>query len=285
MGGGRSMGSRGYRSFSAPRTPYSAPTSPSQPLGSPYQQRQSGGFLRGMAGGIVGGMLGGMLFRSLGMSGFGGMGGGGIGIFEILLIGLIGYGIWRYLAKPKREKTEPAIFNYNREASSNYSPQPLASSSDNRPDRETDIDAALGQIRRMDPAFDRPQFNDMCLDLFFKVQGAWANRDMTTVRELFTAEMYGIIQGDAEELKRHKKINRLDNIAVRSVEITEAWQESGSDFITARFSANLLDYTIDEISGQVLSGSKTDPVKFVEFWTFTRPVGNNLWQLSALAQE
>lgn len=290
MGGGRSRGSSGFRSFSAPRSPYSSPysspASPSRSPASPFQQRQGGGFLRGMAGGIVGGMLGGMLFRSLGMSGFGGMGGGGgIGIFEILLIGLIGYGIWRYMANRKREATDPAAFNYNRDAAPNYSPQPHAYSSEYQPGQETDVETALGQIRRMDPTFDEQNFKDACMDIFFKVQGAWANRDMTTVRHFFTAEMYGIIQGDAEDLKRRKQINRLDNIAVRSTDITAARQEAGNDFIAVRLYANLLDYTLDETTGQVLSGSKTEPVKFVEFWTFTRPVGNNPWQLTAIAQE
>ena len=83
-GGGRSMGSRGSRSYSTPRsTPAPAPASPSQgsrqfntpsaPASSPFG---GGGFLRSMAGGLVGGMLGGMLFRSLG---FAGGGTGGIG--------------------------------------------------------------------------------------------------------------------------------------------------------------------------------------------------------------
>ena len=107
---------------------------------------------------------------------------------------------------------------------------------------------------------------------------------MTTVRTLLTDEMFRIFQGDAEALKAQKKINRLENIAVRSVDITEAWQESGSDFITARVFANLLDYNVDETSGQVVEGSKTDPVKFEEYWTFTRSVGNNPWKLSAINQ-
>lgn len=37
-------------------------------------------------------------------------------------------------------------------------------------------------------------------------------------------------------------------------------------------------------SGKVISGSKTDPVKFEEYWTFTRQVGNNPWKLSAVTQ-
>jgi len=107
---------------------------------------------------------------------------------------------------------------------------------------------------------------------------------MLAVRSLLTDEMYDILQRDAEELKRSGKINRLDNIAVRTTDITEAWQESGRDFITVRFLANLLDYTVEESSGQIVSGSRTEPVKFEEYWTFSRPVGNNPWQLSAINQ-
>jgi predicted lipid-binding transport protein (Tim44 family) len=96
--------------------------------------------------------------------------------------------------------------------------------------------------------------------------------------------MSGILQSDAEKLKSERRMNRLENIAVRSVDVVEAWQESGRDYITVRFYANLLDYTVDETTGQVASGSKTEPVKFEEYWTFTRPVGNNPWKLSAISQ-
>jgi predicted lipid-binding transport protein (Tim44 family) len=96
--------------------------------------------------------------------------------------------------------------------------------------------------------------------------------------------MFRVIQDDSEKLKSERKVNKLENIAVRSVDMVEAWQESGRDYITVRFYANLLDYTVDEATGKVLSGSKTEPVKFEEYWTFTRLVGNNPWQLSAIQQ-
>ena len=85
--------------------------------------------------------------------------------------------------------------------------------------------------------------------------------------------MFGILKKDLDELTSRKQINRLENIAVREVEIVDAGQERGEDFITVRLYANLLDYVVDEKSGEVLSGSSSDPVKFVEFWTFTRNVG------------
>ena len=150
--------------------------------------------------------------------------------------------------------------------------------------RESDVETGLRHIRQMDPRFAERDFTDGCMDRFFKIQGAWANRDMSGIRNLLTDEMYKALQEEADQLRAKQRINRLDNIAVRSVEITEIWQEGGADFITAKIYANLLDYTTDERTGEVVSGSRTEPVKFQEYWTFTRPVGDHPWKLSAIHQ-
>jgi predicted lipid-binding transport protein (Tim44 family) len=122
------------------------------------------------------------------------------------------------------------------------------------------------------------------MDIFFKIQGSWMQRDLTPVQGLLTDDLRRTLQADLDDLKRQGRINRLENIAVRSVEIVEAWQEQGLDYVTARMYANLLDYTTDE-AGKVLEGSTTEPVKFEEFWTFTRPVGPNGWKLSGINQK
>jgi len=233
---------------------------------------------------VVGGPVGGMLFRSLGFGGAGGTGGGGIGLFEIILIGGILYGIWWYIKKRRREASVTMGPTHYQQSSMAEPQMPDYAPSHGQQAASADIGAGLNYVRQMDPAFDEQQFKDQCMDNFFKVQGAWANRDMSAVRDILTDEMNRILQDDANALKLKKRINRLENIAVRTVEPAEVWQESGRDFITVRFYANLLDYTTDETTGEVISGSKTDPVKFEEFWTFTRPVGNNPWQLSAINQ-
>ena len=71
---------------------------------------------------------------------------------------------------------------------------------------------------------------------------------------------------------------------MRSVDIIQAWQEQGQDYLAVRFLANLLDYTVDEKTNQVVEGSNSQPVKFEEYWTFTRPVGPGPWRLSAITQ-
>jgi predicted lipid-binding transport protein (Tim44 family) len=289
-GGSRSMGSRGSRSYSRPATLPSQAIPPRQqvtPAPIPFpQQQQSGGFMRNMAGGllggIAGGMLGGMLFRSLGMAGGGMGGGGGIGLFEIILLAGIGYLIYRFI-KNRRAANSSTPYVQNgyqggtvTPISNEYSGNQLATG---------DVNTGLGYIRQMDASFDEQRFNDTAMDIFFKIQGSWMNRDLTPVTGLLTDEMKRIFQGDLDSLLRDKQVNRLENIAVRNVEAVEAWQESGQDYITALIYANLLDYTTDDTTGAVVSGSKTEPVKFEEYWTFTRPVGNNPWRLSAINQK
>jgi len=281
-GGGMSSGSRGSRSFSSPSQPYSAPA-PSQPM-TPQLPSQQPSIWRSLAMGVAGGFLGSLLFSGLshGM-GDGGFGGSGIGLLDIILIGGLLYIIYMFI-KRRKEVASTAGYSYQTDASQSAGQQTgFADSSQDKRYAGGDVQMGLRHIRQMDPSFDEAKFSELCMDNFFKIQGAWINRDMTVVRNLLTEEMVGILQRDADKLKTEKKINKLDNIAVRSVEITEAWQEEGTDFITVRIVASLLDYTVSE-SGELLSGSKTEPVKFEEYWTFTRPGGNHDWQLSAINQ-
>lgn len=277
-GGSRSMGSSGSRSYSRPVSP--RPSTPQQAAPSPsFQQPAAGGFMRSMAGGIAGGLLGGMLFRSLGFSGMGGgMGGGGIGLFEIILLAGIGYLIYRYIKK-NRDGSSTNAFPYQ-----GGNVTPISQGYQQSIPEAEDVETGLAHIRQFDSSFDENRYNDLVMDNFFKIQGAWMNRDLTPVSGILTDEMRRVFQSDLDKLIRDKQVNRLENIAVRKVEIVEAWQEAGQDYINTLVYANLLDYTTDE-TGSVLSGSKSDPVKFEEYWTFTRPVGNNPWKLTAIDQK
>ena len=283
VGGGTSSGSRGSRSYSSPSSPYSSPspysqsTSPSQPV-SPQTQQPS--IWRSLGMGMAGGFLGSLLFGGMGMGGFGGS---GIGLLEIILIGGLLYFLYSYLRRRNQAESAAGAYYQTDSASAPERQTSLSASPQYQEFAGSDVETGIRHIRQLDASFDKARFSDLSMDNFFKIQGAWINRDMASVKGILTEEMFGILKRDADKLRAEKKINKLDNIAVRSVEITEAWQEAGIDFITVRFLASLLDYTVSE-GGELLSGSKTEPVKFEEYWTFTRPAGNNTWQLSAINQ-
>ncbi len=285
--GGGSSGSRGSRSYSAPATPSPSPVSPSQsaaPTSPQSAPQRPGGLFGGLMGGIGGFLLGGLIGSLL----FGGMGGGlfgGIGLLEILIIAGLIYFAMSYMRRHQEVELPPATGGaYSGGSSWSPGTQSTASATVEAPAVGDDLDRGIRNIRQMDAAFDPATFPETATDLFFKVQAGWMSRDMGPARDLLTSEMYAGMQKDCDRLRAQRRINRLENIAVRSTEVTEAWQEGGQDFVTVRFLANLLDYTVDEATGQVLEGSRTEPVKFEEYWSFVRPVGPNRWKLSAIQQ-
>ena len=298
-GGGSSGGSRGSRSYSAPRTPSqvspSRPTAPATPaapaaaMRPPAPQRSGWG---GMLGGLlVGGLLGSLLFGGLGHMGGGLF--GGIGLLEIAVIGGLIFLAITWMRRRQQVPTgQPAYAGgYGGTYGGGYSGaswQPsdssMATGTIEAPAEPSDLDRGFGHIRQLDAHFDPAQFSEAATDMFFKVQAAWTGRDMARVGDLLTPEMREVLQAQCDKLRSERRVNRLENIAVRQAAVTEAWQEKGQDFATVYFLASLVDYTTDETGSMVVEGSRTEPIKFEEYWTFQRPVGPNPWRLSAIQQ-
>jgi predicted lipid-binding transport protein (Tim44 family) len=299
IGGGRSSGSRGSHSMSPPRQTFSPPpsrpqTAPPPAMVTPGQQPRPGmatpspspsgwgSFGRGLAGGLVGGMIGNMLFGGSGHAGPGGVpaSGGGctsIGLFDLLIIGGLLYLGYRWLTRRQEAYQTSNLGSPTTIPTSWQTPEPT-------PVPGFDLQAELASIRRTDPAFNEASFKEIAQDVFFKLQGTWMRQDPSLIKDLANPELAAILEKDLQELKSKGQINKLENIAVRQVEISEAWQEQGQDYITVGFLANLLDYTVDANTNLVLAGSDTEPVKFEEYWTFTRPTGTGTWKLSAITQ-
>jgi predicted lipid-binding transport protein (Tim44 family) len=291
-GGGFSGGSRGSRSYSAPRSPStpmspSSPTSPQRSLSSPTQPQRPGGFLGGFGGMLGGFLLGGLLGSLL----FGGLGHGlgGIGLMDILLVGgLAALAFFLF----RRRSAAPAPAYAGAAGASAWTPAETAApqaggSSVGAAPADVDfedLERGIAAIRTMDPAFTPLRFAALARDLFLRVQSAWTARDLSPVRGELTDELAGSLDADLGRLKALKRVNRLDKITLDVAEVTEAWQEYGKDFVSVRFRAGVLDYTVDETTGAVVEGSNTVPTGFEEFWTFTRPVGPNPWRLSAIQQ-
>jgi len=147
-----------------------------------------------------------------------------------------------------------------------------------------DVQRGLTEVGTAVPGFDAGRFPEEAMDIFFRIQAAWARGDLDPVRGLLAPEVRRELQRDLDALKAEGKINRLENIAVRRTQIQEAWVEAGSAFVGILFLANLLDYTVEERTGRLLSGSRDTPVRFAEFWTFLRPAGGSSWQLTAIQQ-
>jgi len=140
-------------------------------------------------------------------------------------------------------------------------------------------------ITALDSQFNEDLFKKHAADIFFKIQIGWAKKDISYISNFLTPQMNSIFEREVGRLKAELNTNYIENISLVSVNVEEAWQEEGNDYITTCISASLLDYTKNDVTGEIVSGSDSEPVSFSEDWTFTRQQGDGtFWLLTAIQQ-
>ena len=109
-------------------------------------------------------------------------------------------------------------------------------------------------------------------------------RDLDSYKHLLGDQLAREYAGHFAEMRSKGHINKLESIAVRNLKIVQAGSDGREDFVTVLFSANLLDYTVDDKTGELIDGSMTKPIKFNEEWTWARIVGTDDWKLEGIKE-
>lgn len=269
----------GGKSFSS--SPSKAPTS-TAPAAAP---KSGSSFSRGLMGGLLGGAIGGMLFGSM----FG-AGGSGMGILPLLLLGGIAFFLYKKFAKSRQsgyqspnpysnQAYQPPTNTFGGSTNNSFQPPPPP------PVIGANLlEEGIAQIRQYDRDFDPAYFKEVASDVFFQVQAGWMRRDLDAYRHLLGDQLAREYEQHFAEMRQKGQINKLESIAVRAIEIIAAGSDGREDFVTLLLTANLLDYTVDDKSGELISGSMTTPVKFAEEWTWARSVGTQNWRLEGIKE-
>jgi predicted lipid-binding transport protein (Tim44 family) len=280
VGGGMSSGSRGARTFSAPPSTSTAPstaspfnrtiTQPASPgLGSPATA--GGGFFggagRGMLGGLAAGFLGagllGMLFGGGMFSGLGGLS----SIFGLILqIGLIIIVVRLAMSWWQRRHAPASAY-------AGVAAGPAASPSFGTGFGLGSGSAPLEILPADYEAFER---------LLNEIQAAWSNEDVARLHTLATPEMVSYFTGDLEKNRARNVINKVSDTRLLQGDLAEAWREGDTDYASVAMRFSMVDKTVDRGSGRLVEGSET-PMEATEVWTFVRPRGAS-WELSAIQQ-
>jgi predicted lipid-binding transport protein (Tim44 family) len=235
-----------------------------------------------LGGFLLGGLLGSLLF-----GGLGGLG-GGVGLMDLLVVAGVAALVISLL---RRRVPAPAPASADGRfawtpAMPVPAPAPAAGAAVPNPVAAPDDGLAEGleHIRAMDPGFDPARFLGIARDLFLRLQIGWSAGDLAAVRAHLTDEMATSLAGDLARLRERRRRNRVEQVAIESVALTEAWQEYGRDLVTVEVRATAIDCVVDEATGEIVEGSPTAPTRFVEYWTFVRPVGPSAWRLGAIQQ-
>jgi predicted lipid-binding transport protein (Tim44 family) len=219
-----------------------------------------------LAGVVAGGLIGGLLCGV----------GHGVVITDLVLAGAI-----VLLMVLRRRRAATAASPCALADVSSAVEKPSLGAAAGPPDGDSRLDRGVRDIRGTDPGFDPNRFAGYAAMTFRDTQSARMARDVGSLRDRVTSEMHCRLQAQYDRLRSAGQTPRVEQIDILA-EVSEAWQESGRDYVTAYISGSLVDYAIDQTNGIVIAGSRTHPRPVEEFWTFTRPAGLNFWMLSMI---
>lgn len=293
-GDGRSLGSRGSRSFEAPPATRTAPQ-PARPLertqqqpgqqpgyGSAPQQAQrppigqpnpQGGFFarHPFTAGLMGGLLGAGLFGLLSGHGlFGGFTGLGSMLGLLLQVGLIVL-LAMLALRLFRSRQQPAMAGVPNglQRQMQGGPQPVhAGGGGARPSAGINVTPTDFQ------AFEQT---------LKAVNEAWSRSDAATLQRLCTPEMAQYFNEDMQALAARGLKNETRDVVLEQGDLSEAWAEGAREYATVAMRFSLRDITYRLADNQVVEGDPNRRVEATELWTFVRPQGGQ-WQLSAVQQ-
>lgn len=295
---GGSFGSRGARTYAAPRQTYNSPravapversmTPRSQAQAAPgYGARQAQaarpagsrfGGLGGLGGGLLGGLIaGGLIGHFFGGGWNAGWGGGGAGggmLAALLQLALLGGLVWLVVGLFRR-RPQPAAAGYapamTRDAGA-APPEPrFAAAAPRAPDTDSGTDIAI-------TAADQREFEALLGD----VQEAFGREDHARLRQLTTPEIMSYL---SEELSRNATRgvrNEVRGTRLIDAEVSEAWSEGAADYATIAFRYESVDVMRDRASGAIVEGSDERATETLEYWTFVRDGAG--WKLSAIQE-
>jgi len=140
-------------------------------------------------------------------------------------------------------------------------------------DRATLVDpgaaARFDALRARDPSLSWDGLMARVAHVWGELQGAWSTRDAARIRpyvsdNLFQSLVYWL---DLYAEQRCRNVNEDGRIL--RVDLANVISDAVYDAVTVRLFATGLDYTIAD-DGRVLSGSRTRPRTYSEYWTLIR---------------
>jgi predicted lipid-binding transport protein (Tim44 family) len=118
-------------------------------------------------------------------------------------------------------------------------------------------------------------------NIFYDIQKAWSNGDLSPVKNFLTDRMYQYLEEQLKELKAKGLRNIVENPKIENLEIVHVEEEGDNKVVIVRLDASAIDYTVDS-NGNVVEGDKHNPVSFTEYWAFVGKALN--WKLDDIKQ-
>ena len=132
---------------------------------------------------------------------------------------------------------------------------------------------SMDEFRTLDPGFDEAAFTEHLSNLYVQMQEQWHNRDIEDLKPYFTDALYNQSARQLAEKKRAGQTPCTERVAVLEVKPRGFYQSGGLDHMVVRVRTRIVAYTLDDATGEVISGDRNKE-KFMEYeWDLSRKSG------------
>lgn len=122
------------------------------------------------------------------------------------------------------------------------------------PNRNDQIQTLL---QKKDPNFTADDFVTFAKQVYIDIQMAWCNRDMTPVRPVLHQNLFNTTQRQVEEKKKQGVVYHYESIAINTAYLTSFVRDKDFEYLTVYLNARMIDYQVDEKTGNIIRGDRT----------------------------
>lgn len=128
-------------------------------------------------------------------------------------------------------------------------------------------------IQAEDPLFNKAEFLTWAGDMFVKLQYAWADRNLEAVRYFVTPELYEQTNNQVQRYITNKQINKLERVSVNISRLYSFEHQGDRDILRIVLESKMVDYIVDETTGNIIRGDQATNVVNPYILTFVRKTG------------
>lgn len=122
----------------------------------------------------------------------------------------------------------------------------------------------MTEYLELDPEFDEERIRTLMSNLYVQMQETWQKKDISPLRPYMTDKFFSQMDNQLDQFRKAGRTDYTERIAVLNTGLIGWRQSSGMDYITVSLNSRIVSYTLDDRTGELISGDKKRE-KFMEY--------------------
>ncbi|MBQ2799377.1 MAG: TIM44-like domain-containing protein [Ruminiclostridium sp.] len=128
-------------------------------------------------------------------------------------------------------------------------------------------------MKKHDKNFSASDFVTFAKNVYMDIQTAWCKRDLSTVRPVMHENLYNTTARQVQSKIDQGVVYHYESIAINTAYLTSYARDEQFEYLTCYLNARMIDYQVDEKTGNIIRGDKTTRWDMRYKMKFVRSVG------------